>query len=80
MIKVLQCLAILILSLLTLYIFKLTAIEFRKVDKEKMIKYHRREINGNLQECVDGVIYLVGYRGTLTLKVDRNNKPVSCDF
>ena len=73
MIKVLQCLAILILSLLTLYIFKLTAIEFRKVDKEKMIKYHRRE-------CVDGVIYLVGYRGTLTLKVDRNNKPVSCDF
>ena len=39
---------------------------------------HNKRINNHLVKCVDNVSYLVG--GTLTLKVDINNKPVPCDF
>lgn len=39
---------------------------------------HNKMINNHLVKCVDNVSYFV--EPTLTLKVDINNKPVSCDF
>lgn len=41
---------------------------------------HIKSINNHPVKCVNNVSYLVGCGRTLTLKVDINNKPISCDF